>query len=140
MIVSHAWYFMDHMVEHIFPFEGEGKIKDYWGNYSAYAAAKKARDKYSSKSDQKKPEKAEKKSGKQSNKPSYKQKKEYESLEKEIEILESDKTLLLEKLNRGDGKPDDLIQWSEEISELMSQIDKKSDRWIELSEIIEPDG
>jgi len=140
MIVSHDRYFMDHMVEHIFAFEGQGKIKDYWGNYSAYAAAKKARDKYNPKSDQKKPGKAEKKLGKQSNKPSYKQKKEYESLEKDIEILETEKALLLEKLNRGDGKADDLIRWSEEISKLMSHIDEKSDRWIELSEIVDVDG
>jgi len=139
MIVSHDRYFMDHMVEHIFAFEGQGKIKDYWGNYSAYAAEKKARDKYSTKSDQKKTEKLEKKTGKQSGKPTYKQKKEYESLEKEIEILETEKEVLLEKLNRGDGKPDDLIQWSEEISILMSKIDEKSDRWIELSEIIDPE-
>lgn len=140
MIVSHDRYFMDHMVEHIFAFEGQGKIKDYWGNYSAYATEKKARDKYSSKGDQKKSEKAEKKPGKQSGKPTYKQKKEYESLEKEIEILETEKGVLLEKLNRGDGKPNDLIQWSEDISKLMSQIDEKSDRWIELSEIIDMDS
>lgn len=137
MIVSHDRYFMDHMVDHIFAFEGDGKIKDYWGNYSAYASTRKTMLKQAAKSDPEKTKKKEKKAKEPTGKATYKQIKAYEALEKEIETLEAEKEKILEKLNRGDGSPDELIQWSEEISKIMAEIDEKSDRWIELSEIID---
>lgn len=137
MIVSHDRYFMDHMVEHIFAFEGEGKIKDYWGNYSAYASTRKAREKQAAKLDPKKTAKKEKKNKPSSNKPTYKQIKEYESLEGEIYVLEKQKAELLQKMNSGDSKADDLIRWSEEVSKIMTETDVKSNRWLELSEIID---
>ena len=134
--VSHDRYFMDHMVDHIFAFEGDGKIKDYYGNYSEYYRLKKLEQKA------KKPKSDAGNSKKQkpkqlSKKPTYKQIKEYESLEKEIEMLEKEKGELMEKLNTGEGKPDELNAWAKRIATLINEIDAKSDRWLELSEIME---
>lgn len=137
MIVSHDRYFMDHMVDHIFAFEGEGKIKDYWGNYSEYARLRKLKDKNSAKNQSKPAAKKNHRQKTPSNKPTYKQVKEYETLEKEIEQLEDRKAETLEKLNIGNGSPDELRQWSEEIAILITEIDEKTDRWLELSELME---
>jgi len=136
MIVSHDRYFMDHMVDHIFAFEGDGKIKDYYGNYSEYFRLKKQKQK------ERKPKtdatKSQKSKPKQTaNKPTYKQVKEYESLETEIETLETEKAGLMDKLNSGSGTPDELTKWSEQIGKLIQEIEEKSDRWLELSEIVE---
>jgi ATP-binding cassette subfamily F protein uup len=136
MIVSHDRYFMDHMVDHIFAFEGDGKVRDYYGNYSEYYRLKKLEQKEKKpKSDTEKQQKAKPKQT--SNKPTYKQVKEYESLEGEIEMLEREKSGLMEKLNSGVGTPDELISWSEQIGKLIEVIEEKSDRWLELSEIVD---
>jgi len=137
IIVSHDRYFMDHMVEHIFAFEGDGKIKDYWGNYSEYARLRKTREKKASKTNPDKAEKKEKKNKQTSNKPTWKQLKEYENLEIEIQKLEQQKAVLIENLNQPTSKPNDLIKWSEEVTVVMNIIDDKTDRWLELSEIID---
>lgn len=134
MVVSHDRYFMDHMVEHIFAFEGDGKIKDYWGNYSEYARLRKQHEK-TSPSKESKPKKTTKPK-KPSNKPTYKQVKEYESLEIEIAELEEKKESLLQKMNTGNGSPNDLLTWSEAFEKVSREIDEKSDRWLELSELM----
>ncbi len=143
MIVSHDRYFMDHMVDHIFAFEGNGKVRDYYGNYSEYYRLKKLEQK------EKKPktdpgsygEKQKKIKPKQtSNKPTYKQVQEYEAIEKEIEKLETEKSELMEKLNSGLGTPDELNVWSQQIGKLINEIEKKSDRWLELSEIMDEEA
>jgi ATP-binding cassette subfamily F protein uup len=136
MIVSHDRYFMDHMVDHIFAFEGDGVVRDYWGNYSEYHRLKKLEEK--TKSPKSDAEKLLKSKPKQTyNKPTYKQVKEYEALEKEIEQLEAEKSELMDKLNSGQGTPDELISWSEQIGKLIEVIEEKSDRWLELSEIVD---
>ncbi|MFP4470271.1 MAG: ABC-F family ATP-binding cassette domain-containing protein [Bacteroidales bacterium] len=136
MIVSHDRYFMDHMVDHMFVFRGEGDVKDYWGNYSEYQRLKKLEEKQQ-KIDKPKPSlKKDTRQKAASNKPTYKQIKEYEQLEQEIDQLEKHKAVLMEKLNRGEGTPDQLREWSEEIAGVMQEIDLKSDRWLELSELM----
>ncbi|OQX72885.1 MAG: hypothetical protein B6D64_14600 [Bacteroidetes bacterium 4484_276] len=72
-----------------------------------------------------------------SKKPTYKQVKEYESLEVEIEELETEKSELMDKLNSGNGSPNELNLWSKRIGIVMTEIESKSDRWLELSEIVE---
>ncbi len=139
MIVSHDRYFMDHMVDHIFAFEGDGKVRDYYGNYSEYYRLKKLEQKGKKpKSDVEKLQKAKPKQT--SNKPTYKQVKEYEVLEGEIEKLENEKSEVMEKLNSGSASPDELIKWSEQIGKLIKEIEEKSDRWLELSEIVDGAG
>ncbi|MBE0663570.1 MAG: ABC-F family ATP-binding cassette domain-containing protein [Bacteroidales bacterium] len=136
MIVSHDRYFMDRMVDHIFAFEGNGKVKDYYGNYSEYYRLKQIEEKSLKSVRKVNPEKLEARLTRSSNKPSYKQTKEYETLTKEIDDLETQKAALLRKLNNGEGSPSELQEWSLQLGELISRIDVKADRWLELSEIV----
>jgi ABC transport system ATP-binding/permease protein len=136
MIVSHDRYFMDRMVDHIFAFEGDGKVKDYYGNYSEYHRLKQQEEKQLKTVRKENSEKPEPRQKKASNKPSYKQIKEYEALTKEIEQLETEKAKMLSKLNAGKGSAADLQEWSLNLGELISRIDEKTDRWLELSEIV----
>ena len=69
-----------------------------------------------------------------SNKLTFKEKKEFESLEIEIDELEKEKKDLLEKMNSGSGDSDELVQWSNRYQEVSDLLDEKSMRWLELSE------
>ncbi len=137
MIVSHDRYFMDHMVDHIFVFEGEGNIKDYYGNYSDYFRQKKLAEKTNRNLLKAPPTKPALKTRNPSGKSAYKQLKEYRELTAEIEHLEQQKEALLLKMNSSQGSPDDLRQWAIQITELIKTIDIKTDLWLSLSELVE---
>ncbi len=140
MIVSHDRYFMDRMVDHIFAFEGDGKVKDYYGNYSEYHRLKQLEERaLKSRLKKDSPAKPSPRTEKISNKPTYKQKKEYEALTVEIELLESEKATLLSKLNGGAGSNDQLQEWALHLGEIIEMIDAKTDRWLELSEMMDYD-
>ncbi|WP_031528940.1 ABC-F family ATP-binding cassette domain-containing protein [Dyadobacter crusticola] len=142
MIVSHDRYFLDRLVEHIFVFEGEGKISDFPGNYTElrdYQDEQEAEKKIAgSKPAPVAAPEPVKESVSVANAParkklSYKEQKEMEQLEAEIAKMEKQKAVLVEKLNSG-GSHDELASWSKEIEELTdSQADKEM-RWLELSE------
>lgn len=136
LLVSHDRYFMDRLVDHIFIFEGEGSIKDFPGNYTDFRDFLKEQAPNESESDP-----AAKTDKKEENKPetprkklSFKEKREYEQLQNEIERLEQQKQALIEKLNAGSNDHEALTGWSLEIEKLDQQIEKRSDRWLELSE------
>ena len=136
MIVSHDRYFMDHMVDHIFAFEGNGKVKDYYGNYSEYFRLRKLEEKsVKTKSDKEKSVR-QKPVQKTQNRPSYKELREFENLEKELSELENEKQTILANLNTGIGTPGEFDAWSVKLNHLNRIIDEKSDRWLELSELI----
>jgi len=137
MIVSHDRYFMDHIVDHVFVFQGDGKVKDYYGNYSEFYRQLKIEEKRSKSEREKNAEKPVVREKKPSNKPTYKQIKEFESLGEEIQQMETHKAELVNKMNQGEGSPDDYRIWSNQVAELIRLIDEKTDRWLELSEIIE---
>jgi ABC transport system ATP-binding/permease protein len=137
MIVSHDRYFMDHIVDHIFVFQGHGKVKDYYGNYSEYYRLKNLEEKKQKLNKPKTEEKHPKRYKKPSNKPTYKQVKEFEALGKEIPLLEEQKEMFINKLNQGKGSPEEYVDWSKKVGELIKLIDEKTDRWLELSEVIE---
>lgn len=136
MIVSHDRYFMDHMVDHIFAFEGSGRVKDYYGNYSEYFRLRKLEEK----SVKAKPDKEkfvrQKPVQKTQNRPSYKELKEFETLEKELSELENEKQNILSKLNAGKGTSTEFEEWSVRLNHVIKIIDEKSDRWLELSELV----
>ena len=136
MVVSHDRYFMDHMVDHIFAFEGDGKIKDYYGNYSEYHQIRKIEEQVKKPKAIKDKAPIEKPKAKPT-KFTYKQQKEFESLENELEILETEKAAILEKLNAGNGTQEEFHNWSARFAELLDLIDQKTDRWIEMSELME---
>ena len=136
VIVSHDRSFMDHIVDHIFVFEGDGKIRDYHSNYTQYLAEKNAQKR--SETLQRREEKP-KYERTRSDKPraTYKQQKEYESLSQEIETLTQEKQQL-ENLLSGGGETDveKLTSASQRIGEIMAALDEKELRWLELDEIV----
>lgn len=136
LIVSHDRFFMDNLADHLFIFEGDGVIRDYNGNYTDY------RQELSQK------EKAPKviapvvvsevvQPKKEKSKPSFKEVHEHQQLEKEIPQLETQLAELTEKLNSGISDHVELQKIAQKIAYVSNQIEEKSFRWLELSEIIE---
>lgn len=138
LIVSHDRWFMNKLVDHIFVFNGNGKIKDFYGNYTDYKLAHEKELRIEKKVEklQKQSEVKEVRETKKSNsnKLTFKEKKEFESLEIEIDELEKEKKDLLEKMNSGSGNSEELVQWSNRYQEVSDLLDEKSMRWLELSE------
>ena len=140
LIVSHDRYFMDRLVDHLFAFEGNGEIKDFPGNYSQYRLWKQLEPNDESKKQNaesktlKAEGKTEKVESNEKQKLSFKERTEFENLEKEISKLEKEKKLLEVKLSNGSKDFEKLQETSEKISEIIVSIDKKEMRWLELSE------
>ena len=137
IVVSHDRYFMDKVVDHIFVFNGEGDIKDFPGNYSDWrdwrieekaAAAKEAAEKAAKNAPPKQSYRTETK-----RKLTFKERKEYEGLEEEIMMLEEEKASIEEAMSSGTLDNDTLLKHSMRIQEVIELIDKKTDRWVELS-------
>ena len=138
LLVSHDRYFMDNLVEHLFVFEGEGKIKDFYGNYTDYKDQKTELNSESKKTETKSSTVAattvvESKK----KKASFKEQQEYKNLETEIAQLESLKQELTDKLNKGSSSHSELAEWALAIEKANLQIDEKSLRWLELGEIMD---
>ncbi len=133
MIVSHDRYFMDKLTEHLFIFEGNGKICDFPGNYSDYKNRPVQREQASAKELSKPRAQSEVKAPK-NRKLSFTEQKEFNALESEIEQLEAQKQLLIEKMSGGESNHESLHEWSQEIKRLSSLIEEKELRWLELSE------
>src|SRR5690606_13681898 len=136
IVVSHDRYFMDKMVDHIFYFKGDGEIKDILGNYTTYRQELQE-DELNKRKEEKAQivEKTEKsKEVKEKRKLSYKEKIEFESMEEELEKLEDRKKELTDKLSNPDLSGDELNQVSIELTQVMQDIEYKTDRWLELSE------
>lgn len=143
IVVSHDRYFMDKVVDHLLVFHGDAEIQNFPGNYTQFREWKLEKDKIEA--EEIKAEKADKnikvateqsdnKKG-QKNKLSYREKQEFESLEKEIEELENEKKDLTTKLSSGTLSSDELLNHSNRITEIIELIDVKTMRWLELSEI-----
>ena len=136
VIVSHDRCFMDHIVDHIFVFEGEGKIRDYHSNYTDYLAARNAQRR--SESLQKREEKP-KYERTRTDKPraTYKQQKEYDALTTEIDALNQEKQQLESLLSSGaETDVDKLTTASHRIGEIIAALDEKELRWLELDEVV----
>lgn len=149
IVVSHDRYFMDKMVDHIFVFEGEGKIKDIIGNYTAYreqlkAAQKQAQDVAAVKNKKDKAaklereaiERANKESNKEKRKLSFKEKQEFEKLDAEIMRLEAEKETLMLQLSNPDSTSEELDTASKKLAGVTSEIESKSERWMELADFV----
>lgn len=137
LLVSHDRYFMDHLVDQLFVFEGEGKIRLFNGNYTDYRDSLEGID--ADEVESKAPAvtvEVSKEAAPAKKKVSPKDRREYEDLEREIARLESERTGLVDKLNQGSTSHEELTQWSTAIQKLSSEIDAKSARWLELSELL----
>lgn len=130
LIVSHDRYFMDRLVDHLFAFEGNGVIKDFPGNYSLYreSIANTASEPIEKKikTEQLKPQK----------KISYKEQKELDEIEKRISELNSEKLTLENKLS-SEIQYEDLKAVTDRIGDIISEIEEKEIKWLELSEKLE---
>jgi len=136
MLVSHDRYFMDHLVEELFVFEGDGKITPFNGNYSDYRTWMEEKENEPKDTEQKVKTKEEPSSDKKT-KASFKEKQEYDQLAKEIESLESQKVELTKMVNSGNADHQKLTEWSKQIETLVQTIETKTNRWLELAELIE---
>ncbi len=136
IVVSHDRFFMDRTVDHIFVFEGNGKIKDFPGNYSEYREAKKnvSDEPKVCKSKSEPVSKPKWRNNREpSNRMSFKERKEFESLEKEIQELTGEKEKLTAMFNSGEVI-EDVAKISLRYEELSKLLDEKEMRWLELSE------
>ncbi len=134
LIISHDRYFLDKLTDHLFIFEGEGKIKDWNGTYSEYREWKRLEEQ------ENKPEKSkeivkEEKTVDDEPKMTYEQRKEFNRLEKEIDKLEKKKKEIAEKFNDMSLTPDQIKEYSVQINDIDEKIEEKEMRWMELGEL-----
>jgi len=144
LLVSHDRYFMDRLVDHLFVFEGNGIIKDFPGNYSQYREttdhSRQTTDDTKEKviANNSESEVVHRPSSIVTKKQlSYKEKREFEVLEKEIAELTKEKETVTQRLNSGDASFEELQRLSNRIGEVSKLLDEKELRWLELSEIIQ---
>lgn len=141
IVVSHDRYFMDKIVDHLFVFRGNAEIEDFPGNYSDFRAyedskiAEERQEKANSAKEQtntneslQKPQKAQ---------LSYLEQKEFRNLEKEIEKLEVEKTNVQNLFANPDLSGEEIDALSIELQEISDKIESKTERWFELSAILE---
>lgn len=146
LLVSHDRYFMDRLVDHVFVFEGNGKIKDFPGNYTEYRSWQEEQEELAA---SKKPiaqgqvieeailEKgiiAPLVSSSPKKKLSFKEKQEMDALEKEIPLLEKKKNDWIEKMNSGIADHKELAETASKLEKLEAELETKTMRWLELSE------
>ena len=135
IVVSHDRYFMDKVVDHLLVFKGQGDIRDFPGNYSDYLDWKLAKAEHEKEQSKPKEEKTERIRLNDKRKLSFKEKKELEQLEKDIAALEEEKKRLEEMLCSGTLSVAELTETSKRLPVLGDELDEKTMRWLELSEI-----
>ena len=135
IVVSHDRYFMDKVVDHLMVFNGQGDIRDFPGNYSDYRDWKDAKAKVEKEAEKPQEEKTARVRLNDKRKMSFKEKREFEQLEKEIADLEAEKVRIEELLCSGTLSVDELTEKSKRLPEVNDLIDEKTMRWLELSEI-----
>jgi len=141
LIVSHDRYFLDKLTDHLFVFKGDGKIQDHYSTYSAYKHQKDLERQEAQKSSGSvvtdgKETKRKSAGDRTKKKLTFKEKLEYARLEQEIEVLEQEKAALEEELNTGMADYAQLDQKSKKIAALITAIDERMQRWMDLGRYI----
>lgn len=134
ILVSHDRYFMDKLTDHLFVFKGNGVIEDEYCSYSEYRQ-KQIREEKEIKKAPKEESQREKSPETGNKKLTFKDKYEYEQLEKEIEKLEKEKAMLEEELGDTSMDYEEILKKSTRLGEVNQSIDEKSFRWIELDDL-----
>ena len=144
IVVSHDRYFMDKVVDHLLIFQGEGVINDFPGNYTQYRDWEKSFSNSQPENKENKGAKVQKSSNSRLNKEeqktgsrklTYKEKREMEQLEKDIAALEYEKKKIEEALCGGTTSVEEITNMSKRLPILNDDLEEKSMRWLELSEI-----
>ncbi len=137
IIVSHDRYFMDKVVDHILVFKGNGEVKDFPGNYTQYRDESAANTKAVAKADTATARPVANKVKEKTTKRtmSFKERQEYAALEAEINALEAEKSEIIEKLSGMAVDVEEITSLSKRLPIINSELDEKSMRWLELSEL-----
>jgi len=134
IVITHDRYFMDKLVDHLFIFEGNGKIKDFTGKYHEYRQSLKKEEKEVG---QEKPAEIEKTKEEVAKiKLSYKEKLEFDQLEKDLSSLEERKKMIVVQLNDPVSDHEKLMDLTKEFAIISKQLESKTDRWLVLSEYV----
>ena len=142
LIVSHDRYFMDRLVDHLFVFEGEGTVTDFPGNYTQYRIEEKNTEIGKAAVDTKPIAQTSTTNIQQTTntdtkrKVSYKERREFELLEKEISDLETEKQQLESQLGDSNASYELITTWSNRVGSITNEISEKELRWLELSEMM----
>ncbi len=139
IVVSHDRYFMDKVVDHMLVMKGDGELQDYPGNYSDYREWKLLKDQEEAeKAQSSTPAVAVPQNGRvrteKKPKLSFKEKQEFEALEKELPQLEAEKAEIEQQMSSGTLSNDELVAKGHRMQEIIDLIDEKELRWLELSE------
>ncbi len=135
IVVSHDRYFMDKVVDHLLVFKGQGDIRDFPGNYSDYRDWKLAKANHEKALQKPKEEKTQRVRLNEKRRMTYKERKEFEQMEQDIARLEEEKKRIEESLCSGELSVDELTEKSKRLPLLEAELDEKTMRWLELSEI-----
>ena len=142
IVVSHDRYFMDKVVDHLLVFRGNADIKDFPGNYTQYREWKEVQDQLEKEAEAARQakmasavEKTPRPEKEQKKKLTFKERKEFEALEVEIPQLEAEKAELETAMSSGTLSNDELLAKSGRIAKVIEEIDEKTMRWLELSEL-----
>ena len=139
IIVSHDRYFMDRLVEHLFVFEGEGKIKDFPGNYTDFREWEKETEDRGPKTEEPKAEKqapkVEKSEAAPKAKASYKQKQEFKKINETIAKLEGEKSTLTDQIAAGTSDVNQLMIWTNRLQTIDRELEELELAWLDLSEL-----
>ncbi|MFD2247014.1 ATP-binding cassette domain-containing protein [Pontibacter ruber] len=142
LIVSHDRYFMDRLVDHLFVFEGNGKIRNFPGNYTDYREWQQEQERSQVQEEKKvvapvAEKKQEQPAVANKRKATYNEKKEYEQLEKDIAAMEVRKEEITGLMNAGTTTDHtQLTAWATELERINEQLEEKEFRWLELAEIM----
>ncbi|MCD7901287.1 MAG: ABC-F family ATP-binding cassette domain-containing protein [Bacteroides sp.] len=135
IVVSHDRYFMDKVVDHLLVFNGNGDIRDFPGNYTQYRDWKEVNEQKEKEAEKPQEDKNSRVRLNDKRKMSFKEKREFEQLEKEIAELETEKSTIEGALCSGALSIDELTEKSKRLPVINDLIDQKTMRWMELSEI-----
>ncbi len=134
IIISHDRYFLDNIVDHLFVMEGDGTVRDFPGTYSEYRAWRTERDKAEAAAEAPETKTSTRPRAERKPKLTYKQRREMEALEAEIQALTEEKTALEATLSSG-GSAEEIRAASERYAAVSERLDEAEMRWLELSEI-----
>ena len=142
IVVSHDRYFMDKVVDHLLVFHGQADVQDFPGNYTDYRLYREMKQQQERKEKEQaakqqanKPAENKNQNSTRARKLTYKEQKELEQLTADIETLEAEKATITEELSSGTLQGQELVDKSQRIGDIDKELDEKTERWMELSEL-----